>query len=187
MSHGCQLKGHQTKKPYRFCPCYILVNYPALKFIHLAKHQPMPTRKKNSPPFLFQFGLHSIPSSSPCCSTTIFYLFLSNYESLSTSSFVHSSFHLVENLINGQSIDFLHFINYSIKMTKNKMQRAKWERASHIYSRWANWIVCETQYWFLDIHSNDALCFFVGFWKCIVAKTRHWFPYAFSTFFFVGF
>jgi len=74
-------------------------------------------------------------------------------------------------------------------MIEKKMPEVKWERRSHIYTRWANWvisknnyIVCEMQYWFLDIDSGD-IYLFVGFWKCIVAETQHWIIDAFSTFF----
>jgi hypothetical protein len=48
-------------------------------------------------------------------------------------------------------------------------------------------IICEIQYWFLDIDLGDALFFFIGFQKCIVIEMWHHFTDAFFTFFFIGF
>ncbi len=73
------------------------------------------------------------------------------------------------------------------------MQRVKWERGSHIYTWWANWVVFKNshvvykmRYQFLDIDSGDTLYIFIGFQKRVVAETWHHFSDAFFALFFFG-
>jgi hypothetical protein len=55
MSNGCQLEGHQTKKPNHTCPCYIHVSYLALELVHLAKHNPTSIRMTYNLSLSFNF------------------------------------------------------------------------------------------------------------------------------------
>jgi hypothetical protein len=98
MPNGRQFKGHQTRKPYQFHPCYIPTSYPTLKLIHLAKHQPTPSEKLTIFLLLLfsSFFSISIPSSSSLCSTTTFYLSLSNCENLYASSLLTPPFILLK-------------------------------------------------------------------------------------------
>ncbi len=40
--------GSSNQKTLIICPCYILVNYPTLKLIHMTKHQPIATGESHN-------------------------------------------------------------------------------------------------------------------------------------------
>ncbi len=144
------------------------------------------------------FGLVSILVPS-FCFTIDFCLSLLSCASLSSSSLFRGGpppppLYLSKNYSLGQTIDFLHSTSYLKGMREKKMQKVKWERGSHIYIRWTNWVifennrvVCEMWYRSLDTNLGDALYFFVGFQKRIIVETWHWFNDAFFVFFFLWF